>query len=145
MSDIVNFVPLTAKVTVRGQTFKLRGLEFQEVGELVYRFPKLLELRAAAGTINLAALVGMPAIVAAVIAYATDKGALEQAEKSFANLALGERAKFLAKIVELTAPDGIGPFVELLRAVMPEAFQTAAPASEKIKIRVAKSSRRPTS
>jgi hypothetical protein len=144
MTDIVNFVPLAAKVTVRGETFKLRGIELQEIGELIYRFPKLLELRAQLGNLNIAALAGTPAIVAAVIAYATDKG--QDSEKGFANLALGERAKFLSKIVELTAPDGIGPFVDLLRAVIPEAFQTAAqPPAAKLKIRARPSSRRPTS
>ncbi|WP_409188451.1 hypothetical protein [Bradyrhizobium sp. RDM4] len=146
MTDIVNFVPLSGSVTVRGTTFKVRGLEFEELGQLIYRFPQVLEAWKG-GKLNMPSLVSAPALIAAAIACAIDKAGDAPAEKSFANLALGERAAFLSKILELTAPDGIGPFVDLLRAAAPapqQLLQPENPAAGKNRIRVRRSSRPPT-
>lgn len=117
MTDIVNFVPLSATVEIRGNKIKVRGLELDEIGQLIYRFPKFREIKA----LNAAEIIRLMdrEIQSAVIAAANDHPGNDKAEKSFGNLSLGERVKLVSKIIEMTMPDGIGPFVELMQTLKP--------------------------
>jgi hypothetical protein len=86
--------------------------------------------------------------MAAVIATAAGHAGNEKAEKSFANLSPGERIKMISKIVELTMPDGIGPFLDLAQMLQPPknlVDQAAAPGGAKIVVRSRASSKRPAS
>lgn len=140
MTDIVNFVPLTAKVEIRGQKISVRGLELDEIGQLVYRFPKFREIKA----LNASEIIKLMdrEIQAAVIAAAAGHAGNEKAEKSFANLSLGERVKLVSKIIEMTMPDGIGPFVELMQTLKPpqDLVSGAEGAGGKIVVRSRRSS-----
>jgi hypothetical protein len=145
MTDIINFVPLTARVEIRGQKLSLRGLEFEEIGALIYRFPKFREIKA----LNVAELTKVMdrETQGAVIAAAAGRAGNAQAEASFANLSLGERARIVAKIIEVTAPDGIGPFVDLMLALKPppdlaERAAEAAASGGKMVLRSRPSSKR---
>lgn len=144
MTDIVNFVPLDAKVEIRGQKITVRGLELEEIGGLLYRFPKFREIK----QLNASDLIKLmdKDIQSAVIAAAAGRAGNEKAEKSFANLSLGERVKIVAKIIELTAPDGIGPFVDLIQTLMPAQLVEAAAAGDgRIVLRSRRSSKLPAS
>jgi len=140
MTDIVNFVPLTAKVEIRGQKISVRGLEFDEIGQLVYRFPKFREIK----SLSLPEIMKLMdrEIQAAVIAAATGHPGDEKAERSFANLSLGERAQLFSKIFEITSPGGIGPFVDLMQTLKPpqDLVSGAEGAGGKIVVRSRRSS-----
>jgi hypothetical protein len=76
--------------------------------------------------------VSKQAIVAMIVAGAGHAGD-EAMEKSFANLSLGERASLFKSVFRLTAPGGIGPFVELVLAATQGQAEPATEAAPKKK------------
>lgn len=126
MNDLLHFVPLSETVEIRGKKIKLRGVDIAELGQLLFRFPdigRMIEAR----SFDVAKIgVSKQAMIAIIVAGAGHPGD-EATEKSFANLALGEIAILLKAVVRLTAPGGIGPFVDLVLAVKGEgAIEPAA-------------------
>jgi hypothetical protein len=111
MVGLIDIVPLVERVTIRGHEVEVRGLDLTQLGLLLWRFPefrKLYETRRLDVEALLAA--GAPAVAALVAASCPDT----ITEESARNLAPGEQAEILAKILKITMPSGVGPFVEIL-------------------------------
>jgi hypothetical protein len=139
MNDLLHFVPLTETVTVRGTKIKLRGVELEDLGQIFFRFPEISAMIEKRQFDIANAGVSKQAIVAMIVAGAGHAGD-EAMEKSFANLSLGERASLFKSVFRLTAPGGIGPFVELVQAAtgqgLAEPATEAAPKKKKSGIKV---------
>ncbi|QDW39007.1 hypothetical protein FFI89_018760 [Bradyrhizobium sp. KBS0727] len=121
MNDLLHFVPLTESVTIRGNKIKLRGVDIEDLGQIIYRFPELLPvfkqmIQTRSFDISSAGISNQ-AMVAMIVAGAGESGN-EAMEKSFANLSLGERVDLFKSVFRITAPGGIGPFADLLRAAI---------------------------
>jgi len=130
MNDLLHFVPLTETVTIRGKKIKLRGIDIGELGQLLYRFPDVAQMMAARQFDIQKAAVSKDAMVAFAVVGAGHPGDAA-IEKSFANLALGEIAILFKSVFKLTAPGGIGPFVDLVLAVKGDMVLEEAAAAPK--------------
>jgi hypothetical protein len=124
MASLHDIAPAQRRVLVPAgdgtdQPVDVRGLSLQDVSDLVARFPEVIGAFSG-GMKNdqiLPAILKMgPAVIAAVIAYACGAANDEQAEKVVATWPIGTQAEILAIVVKQTAPRGVGPFVDLLKA-----------------------------
>lgn len=113
MNDLLHFVPLTETVLIRGKKIKMRGIDIGDLGQLFYRFPDVAQMMANRKFDIQKAAVSKEAMVAFAVSGAGYPGDAAT-EKSFANLALGELAILFRAVFKLTAPGGIGPFVDLV-------------------------------
>lgn len=127
MNDLTHFVPLTEKVTIRDQEFTLVGVDIEDLGQLLYRFPEIADVilkrkaDAKAGEASngppAAALALSKEVMSAFVAVGIGKAGDAAAEKSIASLSLGERLAMFNAVFRITSPGGIGPFVELVTAL----------------------------
>ncbi|MBR1150079.1 hypothetical protein [Bradyrhizobium sp. JYMT SZCCT0428] len=138
-NDLLHFVPLTETVTIRGKKIKLRGIDIGELGQLFFRFPDVAAMMAKRQFDVQKAAVSKEAMVAFAVAGAGQPGDAAM-EKSFANLSLGELAVLFKSVFKLTAPGGIGPFVELVLTLQgkegAEEDAAAAPKKERKGVKV---------
>lgn len=126
MNDLSHFVPLTETVTIRDQEFNLVGVDIQDLGQLLYRFPEIIDVftkqKAKAGddasnSPPAAGLALSKEVMSAFVAVGIGKAGDAAAEKSIASLSLGERLAMFNAVFRITSPGGIGPFVELVTAL----------------------------
>jgi hypothetical protein len=96
------------------ETVSVRGLSLRDIASLLMRFPDLLTVfngrELNVESLILSAPSAAAAIMAAGAGYASDA----KAEAVCATLGLQYQVNMLIKIVELTFPAGIGPFVEAM-------------------------------
>lgn len=120
-NDLHDFVPPQNRITLPGADgsetdVDVRGLSIQHISDLIARFPEVVEQFD--GGLNALALLKLgPFMASAIMAYGCGCGRDADAEKVLAELPLGTQAEILSIIVRLTAPKGVGPFVELLKAL----------------------------
>ncbi len=113
MVDLADILPSSETVMVRGQAVEVPGIDVGDIVPLLRRFPALTE----AG-FDVAGILAQPReVVGAVLAAGLGKLGDGDIERGLGNLKLGEKASLAAAIVRQTAPDGVGPFVDLVMAV----------------------------
>lgn len=113
MVDLADILPSTETVNIRGQDYEVPGIDVGDIVPLIRRFPALTE----AG-FDAAGILAQPReAVGAILAAGLGKLGDADVERGLANLKLGEKAALAAAIVRQTAPDGVGPFVDLVVAV----------------------------
>lgn len=133
-------VPSVELVKHRGSDVETRGLSFEQIIDLFDRFPSIVGVLDKSKPVTMKSFAE-PAINI-MIAMATGVAGDAEQEANISNLKLGEKAAFMAAIIRQTAPDGIGPFVDLLNTVSaPVAADEEE--SEKIKVRLAPSPKQP--
>lgn len=137
MNDLSHFVPLSETVTVRDRKIKLVGVDLEDLGQLLYRFPEITTMMQA-GQFNPKALSRQA--MAALVAVGAGKAGDDEAEKSIAALSLGERLTMVNAVFRLTSPGGIGPFVEMVTTltggVVPDLNEAAPKKKAGVKIRL---------
>jgi hypothetical protein len=117
MVGLIDIAPSVEMVDVQGAPVEVHGVSASGLALLLSRFPDLRKLMTGLDVeaTQLIALGGeaVAAIIAAGCGYPGD----EKAEAVAAGLSLDAQADFLAAILQLTLPKGIGPFVAKLTAL----------------------------
>lgn len=128
-------VPSVELVRHRGSDVETRGLGFEQIIDLVCRFPSIVKVLDKGKPLAMTEFADP--VINIMIAMATGVAGDEEQEANIANLKLGERAAFMASIIRQTAPDGVGPFVDLLNALSVQ--QAEEEENKNIKVRLSKS------
>lgn len=120
MVSLTDIAPSTRSVRVGGKDATVYGVGVKGIAALLRDFPDLQKLMTGqkvdltAGALMDIAPDAIAAIMAAGLGFPGDKDAIKAVEA----LPLGEQVKILEATIELTMPDGIGPFVDALNALM---------------------------
>lgn len=104
----------------------IRGLGAGEIGALILRFPDLLDAAEGDNETLIGALTrNARGVVPALISLAADMPG-ERGEQAARRLSATDQVKAIAKIVELTFPEGIAGFLEEVQALAPAAPEPEA-------------------
>ena len=137
-TDFHSINPAPETILINGKKIPVRGISMEGFGMLIPRFPNLLpefqarlerDKRITVQTIAEVAGSAMGAILAAGIGFPGN----EEAEESLGQLAAPQQAKLLGKIVDLTMPDGLGPFVAEWGAVLEKVAKTPEPTPQRLR------------
>lgn len=124
MATLLDIAKVTKTIQLGGIEIPVSGLTGQQLADLILRFPDIGKLVFGGNmSTNIIALVNlMPKACAAVIASGTGAHCTNDAdaeEKGYEEVALelplGDQVSAIVKILELTFPQGVGPFVEQLQ------------------------------
>ena len=124
MTDLLDIAPATAVEVVKitgGQRVKVRGLHGNAIAAIAARFPDLVLLlgsMAAGGDVIARLFAQFGAAIAPIIAAGCDHLGDEKSEKIAGWLLVEDQAKLLKAIFGLTFPNGFGPFMESMAALM---------------------------
>ena len=113
MVSLVDIVPQRKTVRINGGSeVELRGLGLRQIGSLFLRFPELRKLfSASAPALDFEAMaMAAPDAIASIIAEAA--GQPEAADNIAEAMSLDDCAACMSAVLDLTMPDGLGPFVE---------------------------------
>jgi hypothetical protein len=118
MTSLLDIAPLSTTVMLRGVERPVTGIGVEGIIYLLQRFPilgALLSQRDASALMSPAALLAMaPDAVDAIIATGLGHRNSPETEAALHNLVLDEQIECLTKIMEVTMPRGVVPFVEML-------------------------------
>jgi hypothetical protein len=126
MVSLLDLAPSTRTVRVGGEfeengaDVSVFGVSAKGIASLLSQFPQLQdlfkggELKFDAASIATVAPDAIAAIIAAGCDSPGDPAAVAVAER----MPVGDQMKILAAVIELTMPDGIGPFMEALDATI---------------------------
>lgn len=120
MVGLIDLAPSTRTIRVGGEDVAVFGVSAQGIAALLQQFPELQALFME-GDVEMSPdnlMKTVPKAVAAVIAagcgYPGDPKAIEVASK----LAVANQFALLKAILELTMPEGVGPFMEALNGLV---------------------------
>jgi hypothetical protein len=116
-------------VMVRGKSIPVSGIPFELFPVLYRRFPEECSKLGGMTTLDPEILMAvLPALVAPVIAAGIGHAGSEDEEAAARRLNFMEQIRLLKAIFEETAPDGLDPLMEEVRAMIEQfgAGQTAA-------------------
>lgn len=123
MVSLLDIAALPATVNIRGVEITVRGISAKGVAHLLAKFPEI-RLLVTGQSVDMTPerlLEAVPDAVAAIIAAGAgdpDDPANAAFESAAAGLAVVEQLDLLAKILELTLPGGVNPFIKRLAAAM---------------------------
>lgn len=108
----------TESVTVGDISISITGISVNGIAYLLNRFEELRMLLSGK-TVDVDRLLSMGGdIVGAIIAAGCGKTGIKDEEIAASNLPLELQSEFLAKIIKVTLPNGVAPFVERLNGLM---------------------------
>lgn len=117
MPGLMDIAPLTDKVTVGEAEVTLYGVSARGIAHLLARFPELRKLMAGV-EVEADDLMRMGGdVVNAIIACGCGYVGKQEAEAKVDQLPADVQLDMLTKIIKLTMPGGVGPFVEKLTAL----------------------------
>ncbi len=117
MVRLLDLAPVAAHVSVRGKDIPITGLSITELRDLMAAFPDAASLFS--GGIDAGKLLKeAPGLVAAAIALAAGGDGTPEETAAILKLDAGSQVKLLNAVIAETAPDGIGPFVELIASLL---------------------------
>jgi hypothetical protein len=117
MTSLLDIAPVSVTVNVRGTDLEVKGISAKDVVNLLKRFPEIRKLLVNRTVTPEALIEFVPDAISAIIAAGTGAGGDKQVEERAATLAVAEQAKILGHVLKLTFPEGLGPFVEQMRAL----------------------------
>jgi hypothetical protein len=123
MVGLLDIAPLSKTVKIQNAEIKVTGVSARGIAFLIGRFPEVKALFAEKSEpITPERLMQLaPEALAAVLAcgcgYVEGEGA-KKAEEVISNLSAGDQLELLSAVLELTMPQGAGPFVEKLTAMV---------------------------
>ena len=117
MVGLIDLAPSVETVSVHDKAVAVHGISAKGLAYLLGRFPDLRKLMTGqeVGAEQLLAVGGDA--VAGIIAAGCGQPGDERAEAIAGNLPIDTQADFLAAILRLTLPKGLGPFVAKLTAL----------------------------
>lgn len=120
MVSLTDIAPSTRVVPVDGVPVSVFGVSALGVAALLTDFPGLKDLitggRAAFNAKTMETVA--PGAVAAIIAAGCGQPGQADAIMAASRLPIGTQLEFLNVIIELTMPDGLGPFMEALDGIV---------------------------
>jgi hypothetical protein len=120
MVGFLDIAPSTKQVMVGGEAVDVYGVTLKGAVALVRNYPKFMGIFLGGGVTSEALFASGPDLVAAVIAAGlgySGKKSLAAAEKAD-QLPLQAQFDLLEAIIEVTMPDGPGPFVKRLTGLL---------------------------
>lgn len=124
MTGFEDIAPLTKVETISGKDIEFSGVTLHHVANLLNRFPELYTLfqkekRTKLTPEKMANLIikTAPDAVVAILAAGANNLNNKKAETAASRVSIGEQLKALITIIELSWPDGFGPFVEQLESL----------------------------
>lgn len=119
MVGLLDIGEINESVTIRGKEVPVIGLDADAIFNLLWRFPELRAIMASRGEITAQGLMELaPDILATIIAssigHAGDKKQIAAARK----LTVGEQFMIIDKMLEISFPQGVGPFVDRLTVLL---------------------------
>lgn len=123
MVSLLDIGDLKEEVDIRGKKIDVTGVSASGAVTLLTRFPEIRKLFAGkAADVTVEAIVSMaPELVAAIIAAGCGSPGDVKHEEAARKLGIEEQFDLITAILRLTFPAGVGPFVERLYALMPDA------------------------
>lgn len=120
MVSLIDLAPSTRSVSVGGVDVAVSGVSAKGIATLLENFPNLQGLMTGQGSnLDAASIMKIaPDAIAAVIAAGCGFPGDKAAEKKAESLGVGEQLLLLEAIVDVTMPQGFGPFVESLTGAM---------------------------
>jgi hypothetical protein len=121
MAKLSDIIPPQHRIVINvagegEQEVDVRGLNLQDIAGLMSRYPEVIEQFD--GKLDALAILKLgPQVVAAIMAMACGAPGDRGAEAALLALPLGKQAEILNIVVRETMPNGVGPFVELLKAL----------------------------
>lgn len=121
MAKLSDIIPPQHRIVItlandEAQEVDVRGLNLQDVASLMARYPEVIEQFD--GRLDAMAILKLgPQVVAAVMAMACGAPNDRGAEAALLALPLGKQAEILNVVVRETMPNGVGPFVDLLKSL----------------------------
>lgn len=113
MPGAINVAKLEATVDIRGQQCKVRGLEAETIFYVLGNFDEVRKM----WDLKRFDAAGFAKLSGPAAAYIISQSIEELDEENADNLSISEKVEILAKIWKISAPKGIGPFVELMEAL----------------------------
>lgn len=126
MVGLLDLAPVADTISIRGAEIPVYGLTLADIRDVMAVFPDVATLFTGGSTAG-ALLKSAPEAVLVMLAAGTR--ASEAERPVLATLYAGEQIAMLNKILKLTTPDGIGPFVELVQSLAAVQDQGRAPAA----------------
>jgi hypothetical protein len=117
MPGLLDIASAPSRVVVRGTQIDVFGVSAEGIAYLLTNFPEIKAMFSGK-EISLdpkTLATRFPKALAAIIASGTGQTGSSKAEAVAASLAVDEQAELLTKILELTFPRGVGPFVEAIQ------------------------------
>jgi len=119
MVGLVDIAPSTRTVRVGGDDVSVFGVSAKGIASLLVSFPDLQKVFVGDGVVDMTTIAGVaPDAIAAIIAAGCGSPGDPKAIEIAATLPAQYQANLFGAILELTLPDGIGPFVEALTGAM---------------------------
>lgn len=120
MTNLSDIIPAQHRVSIpingAEHEVDVRGLSLEDITNLVARHPEVIS--AFDGNLDVASILKHgPKVIAAILAMACGAPNDEAAERALLSLPLGIQAEILSIVVKETAPKGVGPFVQLMKAL----------------------------
>lgn len=140
MSSLLDIAPSARQITIREKTITVKGISAQGVVYLLNRFPIVRQIMTGHKIEDLSVetfMVIAPDAVNAAIAcgfgfVGTDLEEQEKAEEIAASFSIDEQVHALTEIMEVTLPRGVGPFVEMIRALTKKAEELGKAAATRL-------------
>lgn len=113
MPGLLDIADLPRTVTIQGVDLQVRGLDALDLANLIGRFDEVRALLSGKDLeITPERLLEMvPEAIGAILAMGTGDGGNPAAEERAHKLNAGDQLELLAAIIELTMPQGVGPFM----------------------------------
>lgn len=114
MAGLVDVIPHKETTFIQGIEINVTGVNLGSIGFMWGRFPALAEM-VSRREFDIPSIMGMgPEFVGAVIAAGTGYPNDPEAEAIARALSLDEQVDLLARILRISLPRGVGPFVDSL-------------------------------
>lgn len=117
MVGLIDLAPSVETVSVHDEAVAVHGISAKGLAYLLGRFPELRKLMTGQEVDAERLLAVGGDAVGGIIAAGCGQPGDDQAEAIAANLPIDTQADFLAAILRLTLPKGLGPFVAKLNAL----------------------------
>jgi len=125
MVSLIDIAPRSQKISINGSALEVSGIGARGIASLLLRFPALQQLMI--GRIDAELLWRTaPEAISAIIAAGLGKLEDAETETQADQLPIGVQMELLFPIIQLTMPQGVGPFVERWGAMIGGPAQSVA-------------------
>lgn len=118
MPGLLDIAPTTETVKIRGVEITVHGISAKGIAHLLAKYPEIRKLLSGR-TVENDDLIGLGAdIVSAIIAAGVGHPGETDYEEAAATLNISEQADILERVIALTMPQGVNPFMDRLMGLM---------------------------
>jgi hypothetical protein len=119
MVGFLDIAPSTKTVPFNGADVDVPGVSLFDAVALLRVFPKFMSILVGGGGMTVESIMAQgPDLIAAVIAAGTGSGTSKKARDKALALPLQAQFDFVEAIIDVTMPDGPGPFVKRLTGLL---------------------------